>query len=70
MHVETWGTDYYNQFAFTKGKLRPCKTRKAVDNVMDKYANDLVREFPKYKGKFTREARVIIKEDKFCSDEP
>lgn len=35
--------------------------------VMDKYKDDVVKEFPKYK--FSRDARVIINGDKVCSSE-
>lgn len=65
-HIETRGIEE----KFTKvGKLRPCHSRHEVDNVMDKYAGDLVREYPKYKGKFSREARVIINGYKVCTNE-
>ena len=50
--------------------LRPCKTRKEVDRVMDKYQGDLVKLFPQWKGPFKREAKVIINGYKDCTDEP
>ena len=41
-----------------------------VDKVMDMYQDDIVKLFPDFKGKFTRDARVIIDGAKVCSDEP
>lgn len=70
MHLQTWGTDMVNQFAFTKGTLRPCKTRHEVDKVMDKYQKDLVKLLPQWQGPFKRDAKVIIDGDKVCSGEP
>ncbi|KAH6638828.1 hypothetical protein C7974DRAFT_409832 [Boeremia exigua] len=52
------------------GYLRPCKTRTEVDAVMDKYKDDIVKEFPRYGKDFSRDARVIINGYKVCSDEP
>lgn len=69
MHIETWGIDKLTQFPFTKGELRPCKTRHLVDDVMDKYSADLVKLFPK-RSWFYRLARVIIDGYKECTDEP
>lgn len=58
-----------NQFGFTKGELKPCKTRHLVDEVMDKYKNDLVKLFPTW-GEWHREAKVIIDGYKSCTDKP
>ncbi|KAJ4986534.1 hypothetical protein SVAN01_07970 [Stagonosporopsis vannaccii] len=69
MHIETWSTDPNNQFGFTKGELRPCKTRRLVDEVMDKYAADILKLFPDW-GWFHREAKVIINGYKDCTNEP
>ena len=69
-HLETWGANADQRWQFTEiGELKPCATRYMVDKVMDKYQNDIVKQFPDYKGKFTRDARVIINGDKVCSDE-
>lgn len=72
MHVETWGTVYGDQFADVspKGSLQPCKTRPLVDKVMDSMKDDLVKEFPDWKDRFSREARVIIDSYRVCTDEP
>ncbi|KAH6638827.1 hypothetical protein C7974DRAFT_421492 [Boeremia exigua] len=70
LHIETWGTDYDHQFGFTVGELKPCKTRKLVDQVMDKYQGDLVGLFPEWKNSFKREAKVIINGFDSCTNEP
>lgn len=72
MHVETWGTNYGDQFGDVspKGKLRPCKSRTLVDKVMDSMKDDLVKEFPDWKDRFSRETRVIIDGYTVCTDEP
>lgn len=72
-HIETWGIDKYKQFEGTKGlkeAMKPCHSRHLVDNVIDKYKGDILQQFPNYKDKFSRDARVIINGAKACSNEP
>ncbi|KAF9691435.1 hypothetical protein EKO04_010920 [Ascochyta lentis] len=68
-HIETWGADAVHQFS-EFGVLRPCRTRDEVDDVMDKYANDLTGFFPQWKNWFHRDARVIDDGYKVCTNEP
>ncbi len=70
MHIETWSSDAQNKIEFTKGELRPCKPRELVDEAMGKYEDELVNLFPEWKGRFKRNARVISKDLKVCSNEP
>jgi hypothetical protein len=36
---------------------------------MDKYQDDIVKQFPNFKGYFTRDVRVIIEGEKVRSNE-
>lgn len=68
MYAPTLSADEKGEFSLWCD-LHPCETRKEVDEVMDKYSNDIMRGFPK-EEKFTRDALVIINGDKICSTEP
>lgn len=70
LYLQTWGAHRRNQFPFTDGELRPCKTRAVVDMYIDKYEKDLVKLLPEWQGPFKRDSKVIIHGDKVCSDEP
>ncbi|OSS46689.1 hypothetical protein B5807_09072 [Epicoccum nigrum] len=69
--IETWGTDPDHQFGEARKipGLHPCKTRPYVDEVMDSMQQRLEDLFPEQKGKFHREAEVIIRDYKSCTDE-
>ncbi|KAJ8105091.1 hypothetical protein OPT61_g10388 [Boeremia exigua] len=70
MYIETWSSDATNQFGFTKGQLRPCKTCALIDDVMDKYEKDICDLFPEWNNWFSRDAKVILNGYKVCSNEP
>jgi hypothetical protein len=69
LHIETWHVKD-SKPPFTKGILHPCKTRQYVDEVMDSKQKQLEDLFPQWKGKFHREAKVIIDGWKSCADDP
>lgn len=48
----------------------PCHTRDAIDKELDGYKDLCEQQFPDWKGRFSRDTRVIIDGWKVCTDEP
>lgn len=68
MLIETWGSDQGDRFeGARKETFRPCHTRPFVDEAMISKQQRLEELFPDFKGKFKRDAKVIIDGYTVCS---